>query len=728
MTGYKTAFSASVILIRENSQDVNVPVFILSENVKQLNEVTIKRPFIVQGIDRTIVNVANSIVMSGGTALEVLEKAPGITVDQQNSIISLMGKNGVIIYINGKRSYLAPEDVMALLKTMPADNIDNIELITNPPAQYDAAGNAGIINIRLKKNDNIGTNGNLSLSAGIGRYDREQASIRLNHRTATFNFFGSYAANRFNDLWSFDLTRDWTQDGERNIVNNISPIRFRGSGHNASAGIDYFLRKTTVLGLMWTGQWNSWHEKAPADASFRSTPNGAVYYQTHSAKTISDPKHNHVLNANFQHSFHKNNGQLTADFDLGYYRRMFENSLLTTTVVPFDPAEPRSGMLTTMPVDIDVRSIKADYSRTLSKHWTMETGIKSSWVQSDNNQVLLSGEENNLKPDSDLSEHFQYTEQINAAYIHFAGELKGGTKLQGGLRAEHTHSIGNAISHSIKVARDYTDLFPSGLISQPFGKDQVLTLSYSYRIDRPDYQSLNPVRSYLDPFAYSRGNPFLKPQYTHSIELKHGFKQKIFTSLNAAFTSGLISYIIQPVSLKQYERVPENMGHSQSYSLVISFPVNVSSSWKIQSTLMGLYSRFRFSYLDQPVIASQAGSKLNVTNAFGFKKGWSAELSGELSSPSVEVISHIPWMGYMNAGVQKNFGLRWKLRLSVEDILYTRKIAIGHINTAGFYMHTLINYDSRVATLNATYNFGNQKLKGARQRKTASEEEMSRTN
>jgi hypothetical protein len=617
---------------------------------------------------------------------------------------------------------------MALLKTMPADNIDNIELITNPAAQYDADGNAGIIDIRLKKNDNIGTNGNLSLSAGTGRYDREQASIRLNHRTAIFNLFGSYAANRSNDLWSFDLKRDWSQNGERNIVNNISPIRFRGVAHNASAGIDYFLGKTTVVGLIWSGQWNNWHEKAPADASFRSTPTGPVYYQTHSAKAISDPTYNHVLNANFQHNFHNNDGQLTADFDLGYFRRMFENSLLTTTVIPFDPGEPRTGMLTTMPVRIDVRSVKADYSRTLSKHWKMETGIKSSWVQSDNNQVLLSGVENNLKPDSGLSEHFQYTEQINAAYLHFAGELKGGTKLQGGLRAELTHSVGNAISHSNKVAKEYANIFPSGLISQPLGKDEVLTLSYSYRIDRPGYQSLNPVRSYLDPFAYSRGNPFLKPQYTHSLELKHGFKQKIFTSLNAAFISGLISYIIQPVNLKQYERVPENMGHAQSYSFVVSFPLELLPCWKMQSTLMGLYSRFHFTYLDQPVIAKQAGSRLNITNAFSFKKGWSAELSGELSSPSVEVISHIPWMGYMNAGVQKSFGLRWKLRLNVTDILYTRKIAFEHINTAGFYMHTLITYDSRVATLNATYSFGNQKLKEARQRKTASEEEMSRTN
>lgn len=728
--GYKTVFTARAILIDENSQDIILPAFILTEEVKQLSEVSVTaiRPFIVQAADRTIVNVANSIVMSGGTALEVLEKAPGVTVDRQSDAISLMGKTGVIVYINGKQSYLAPADVMTLLKTMPADNIDNIELITNPTAKYDAAGNAGIINIRLKKNDATGTNGSLSLSAGTGRYDRELGSLRLNHRTAKFNFFGNYAVNRSNDLWRFDLQRDWSQDGERNISHNISPIRFKGHGHNATAGMDYFINKKTVVGAAWTGQWNTHQERAPADVIFRHAPGEAVYSQTHTQKSISDITGNQVVNINAQHTLDGNGGELTADFDLGYYKRAYENSLLTATIVPSHPTEPRTGMLTTMPVTINVRSIKADYNRSLSKSWKMDAGIKNSWVQSDNNQTLLSGEEDKLQPDPDLSEHFQYTEQINAAYIHFSGEIKGGTKLQAGLRVEHTHSVANSISKNNKITRNYTDLFPSALLSRPIGKNQALTLSYSYRIDRPNYQDLNPVRSYLDPFSYSRGNPFLKPQYTHSIELKHSFAEKIFTSFNASFTADLMEYIVQPITLKQFERVRENMGNAQSYSLAVSFPFNVLPGWRIQSTLLGLYGRYRFTYLDAPVVAKQVSGRLNVTNAITLTRGWSAELSGELSAPAVYVVTHTPWLGYLNTGVQKAFGSRWKLRLNAEDLLYTRKIAKGYINTAGYYMNIDISADSRVATLTATYVFGNQKLKASRQRRTASEEEMNRTN
>lgn len=689
--------------------------------------VTATRPFIVQEADRTVINIANSIVMSSGTALDVLEKAPGVTVDRQNDIISLMGKAGVFVYIDGKQSYLSMADVVALLKTIPADNIDNIELITNPSAKYDAAGNAGIINIRTKKNDNTGTNGTVSLTAATGHFDREYANMRLNHRTEKLNFFVNYGANRVGDMWKFDLERDWSENGERNIVNNISPIRFRDGGQNAGAGVDYYIEKNSVIGLSWAGQWSTSNERAPADASFRRTPEGSVYYQTHSAKAISNPVYNHVVNADFQHNFRKNSGQLTADFDLGYFRRAYENTLITTTTIPYDPNEPRTWMLTTMPVMIDVRSIKADYSRPLKKNWTLAAGIKSSWVRSDNDQSLFSGEENKLQLDPDLSEHFQYTEQINAAYVHFAGEMGGNTKLQWGLRTEQTRSVGNAITHSNRVARDYIDFFPSALVSRPVGKEQVLTFSYSYRIDRPGYQSLNPVRGYLDPFAYSRGNPFLQPQYTHALELKHGFRQKIFTSLNVSFTSGLISYIIQPVNLQQYERVPQNMGHAQSYSLAVSFPLNVLPVWKIQSTLTGIYGQFHFTYLNTPVTAKQLSGRLNFTNTFTFKQGWSAELSGELSAPAVDVISHSPWLGYINAGIQKSYGARWKFRLNGQDILYTQKI-LGYINTAGFYMHTHITPDSRVVSLSATYTFGNQKIKEVRQRKTASEEEMKRAN
>jgi outer membrane receptor protein involved in Fe transport len=700
----------------------------LSEDTRELNEVMVveKRPFVEQYIDRTVVNVANSIIASGATALEVLEKAPGVTVDRQNDNIALRGKEGVLVQINGRTTYLEMPDLVALLRNTPSDNIDNIELITNPSARYDAAGNAGIINIRLKKNNNVGTNGSVSLAAGSGRYDRERGSLQLNHRTRLFNLFGNYSANQGGSYWDFERHGDWSENGERNLIDQENYLHFWDWGHNAKAGIDFFLGKNTTLGLIWTGIWSSRKEKGPTETYFRNAPEAPVYLHTHTDKTWESIANNQVGNVNFQHTFGEKGGQLTADFDIGRFHREFENTLLTNTVFSENPEQPQTGLLTQMPTTIDVRTAKVDYNRQLKNNWKLEAGYKNSYVNSDNNMTLYQGEAGNLQYDSALSNHFQYTEQVNAAYASIAGKL-GTTDLLAGLRAEHTHSVGNSLTLNERVERDYLNFFPSLFLTRPLNPNHTLTFSYSYRIDRPNYQTLNPARGYVDPYAFSRGNPDLKPQYTHSLELKHGWRNMVYTSVGASYTTDLVFFLIQPVDPKRFERTPENVGDAQSYNLTVSFPLTIMKGWTLQTTLMGIYSQFDYTYLDIPLTARQVSGRLNASNAFVLGKGWTAELGGWLSTPSVNVIVHSPWLGSLDAGVQKAWGTQWKLKLSVQDIFHTNRI-IGDIDEAGFSNQVRIAFDTRVAMLNLTYSFGNQQLKGTRQRKTGSEEEIRRTN
>jgi hypothetical protein len=299
MVGYKKVYS-SPVTVQEKGEEVKVPLLILSYDTKQLKEVSVvtTRPFVEQHIDRTVVNVANSIISSGSTALEVLEKAPGVTVDRQNDGISLRGKQGVIVQIDGKQTYLSMADVVALLRSMPSDNIDHIELITNPSAKYDAAGNSGIINIRMKKNNNLGTNGSLSLGGGFGRYDRERGSVQLNHRANKVNLFANYSGNQGGSYWDFTSYRDWTEGGERTIINQVNYLHFLSWGHNAKAGVDYFIGKNTTIGLVWTGAWNSFREKGPTETRFRHTENEPEYLQTYTEKTQATISDNHVGNVN----------------------------------------------------------------------------------------------------------------------------------------------------------------------------------------------------------------------------------------------------------------------------------------------------------------------------------------------------------------------------------------------------------------------------------------------
>jgi hypothetical protein len=408
---------------------VELPSLTLSEATGKLSEVQVvaKKPFVEQQIDRMVINVAGSIVGSGSTALEVLEKSPGVTVDYQNERLQLRGKDGVIVQIDGRQSYLSAQDVIALLRSMSSDNIDKIELITNPGARYDAAGNSGIINIRLKKNTNLGTNGNLSVAGGSGRFDRERGSLQLNHRTNTLNLFGSYSLNRGGNYWDFQNSRNQTDPSladanQRNVVNQFTYLKFRDLGQNAKAGFDFMPTKKTTIGVVWTGFWSDHREQGPAGATFRRVENGPVYLQTQTDKSYNVNSQNQIGNLNIQQSFGEKHGQLTADVDVGHFSREYDNSLLNQTLIAVGTvSQPVPALLITQPSMVDIRTAKIDYTRPLSSGWKLEAGLKSASVKTDNDLTLSSGQVGALVRDPALSSRFQYTERVNAGYVSFSG-------------------------------------------------------------------------------------------------------------------------------------------------------------------------------------------------------------------------------------------------------------------------------------------------------------------
>jgi hypothetical protein len=379
-----------------------------------------------------------------------------------------------------------------------------------------------------------------------------------------------------------------------------------------------------------------------------------------------------------------------------------------------------------MPTIINIFTVKTDYNRTLSKNWKMETGYKFSSVRTDNDLTLSLGPAGELQPDPVLSNHFQYTERVNAAYMSLSGKLGSKTEVLAGLRAEHTHSVGNSLTLNQVVERDYVNLFPSVFLSRPLSKNHHLSLSYSRRIDRPNYESLNPARGYADPFLYSQGNAYLQPQYTQAIEIKHGYKGKIFTSLGASYTDDLIFYVIQPVNSTTTERVPLNIGKSQVYNLTLSFPVKIMDGWTMQATLLGFYSQFRYFYQGADYNIQQVSGRLNGASSLIIGKGWTAEVSGWLNTPRINALINSPWLGTVDAGIQKTLSSKLKAKFSMQDVFHTNGF-IGEIRTPGYERNFRLKFDTRIAMLNLTYSFGNQQLKTIRQRKTGSEEEMQRT-
>ncbi|MFY0654898.1 MAG: TonB-dependent receptor [Cyclobacteriaceae bacterium] len=729
MIGYQEVFFAPVV-VSEEQEIIKIDGLTLYDDATQLGEVVVteKRPFVEQHNDRMVVNVANSIVASGGTALEVLEKSPGISVDRQNSSLQFRGKSGVMVQINGKQTYLAMADLVNMLESMPSNNIDQIELITNPSAKYDASGNSGIINIKLVKNNNIGTNGILSLSLGTGRYDREQGSLQLNHRTNKVNFFGNYSFDRRGGFFDLQNSVNITEQEQSYSSLQDTYIRDHRRSHNASAGLDYDLSNRTTIGLVWNGTWSRRRGEGYSTNDFQKQPTGIEYLSAKTDQTEDRTSSNHVVNLHLIHAFEENDSQLSMDFDVVKFTQEWLNELLINTTTQNPTTSNRIDFLALMPIDIDIKTAKIDYNRSISDNWKMEFGYKVSDVFTDNDMTTqLNDEAGNSGISSDLANHFQYNERVNAGYLSFSGKLGDKTEAQIGLRTEHTHSDGNSISLDQRVVKDYINFFPTVFLSHTLSKTHTLGVSYGYRIDRPNYIELNPSLSYVDPYLANGGNPFLNPQFTHTVELKHGYKDKIFTSLGVDFINDQFFKLIEPLDSIRIFRFPFNIGSSKLYNLTVSFPIEVMKGWNIQTNFLGLYSNFEYDFKGIPVSIKQVSVRMNISNSFVFGKGWTGELTGWIRTPEESAQKKTPWRATMNLGLQKTINDSFKLKLSLQDV-FRSNLYGGTRDSPNFKAAYSLAFETRVVMLNLTYNFGNQKLKRIRQRKTGSETETKRAN
>lgn len=720
MVGYEKKYS---IPFHVGNQPVQAPVLQLAPEVQALKEVTVvaKKPFIEQQIDRTVINVENSIGSAGATALEVLERAPGVTVDQQNERLRLRGKEGVIVQIDGKQTFLSQSELMNLLKNTPSDNIEKIELITNPSAKYDAVGNSGIINIKFKKNTNFGTNGNLSAGAALttGNHLRGNGALSLNHRKGKINTYmngSSFSGEGFSNNMIY---RKIPYEGKVTVFDQKSDRVWRSSNYNLRAGLDFFASPKTTWGVLVTGFHNNW-----------KTPNGLVNttifdnnlaveqsYQTHSAN--HNRMNNVTANLNFKHQFDDKGKELTVDADYATYSGKSGNTLNTTY---FDPEGTPKGspedVRNRMPSQINIGVAKVDYTQPLWKG-KLETGLKSSVVASDNNMVF-ERKEGEWLIDNGRSNQFKYTENINAAYLNYNGKISSKTSYQLGVRAEHTHSIGNSVTLSQIRDRNYINLFPSVFISQHLDSSNVLNLSYSRRIDRPDYQSLNPFEFYLDPYTFQRGNPNLRPQYTNSFQLTHVYKSFVSTTLSYSRISDVISNELprQIPSENITYVTADNLDHQDNASLTLSAPIPVRKWWNAQTTISAVYNRYNSYYMDAVFDVKQFSWNTYITNQFSLAQGWSLELSGWYSSKNIYGFYVSRPQGMINAGLQKTFhDKKATLRLNVNDLFEMNKFH-GRAQFQDIDFDVRARWPSRQVRISFSYRFGNQNIKSSRQRKT----------
>ncbi|MCB0603017.1 MAG: TonB-dependent receptor, partial [Saprospiraceae bacterium] len=580
-----TPFSVS------EGQEISLPPVQLSESANELTEVVVKatKPLIEVKPDKMVFNIEGSINAQGNDAMELLRKSPGVVVDNNDNIL-LQGKSGVKVYIDGKPSPLSSDDLAAMLKTMQSSEIEAIEIITNPSSKYEAEGNAGIINIKLKRDKNMGANATVDLGYSIGQFANYNGKISANLRQKEYNLYGSYGYNEGQHYNYMNLYRE--QVG--GVFDQKSSHQGSSNNNSFRLGGDYFLNKKNTLGFLVNGNVSNY--KFNSDSRMAISRIGSSTIDSFLLATSNNTGSRSNYNFNVNYRFDSGSGTVfNVDADYGRY----DND--GTELQPnYYYAGDESGSLLNQrtyrnvtPTIIDIYTLKMDYEKAL---WggQLGAGVKFALVETDNtfNVFNVYGGEEAIDPNR--SNSFFYSENVNAGYANYSRQWKK-WNVQAGLRIEQTNSEGDLKAFlpvdNQNVKRHYMDLFPSGGLTYQVNDINSLQLTYSRRIQRPNYQDLNPFLGYLDELTYEKGNPFLNPQYAHNIQLTHTYKYRFNTSLSYSHTTDLITRITDTAGVAASFITWLNLAEQHNVSLTFSVPFQITKWWSSFSNLSGYYTR-----------------------------------------------------------------------------------------------------------------------------------------
>ena len=722
--GYANKTLADVSLSPSN-QTRDLGKINLAPDAAQLDEVTVQalRPTIIQKADRIVVNISGTALAAGNSAYDLLSKAPGVYVDQEGNI-QLNGRSGVTVMLNEKLTYLSARDLRNLLEGMSAENVENIEIITNPSAKYDAEGSSGILNINLKKNALHGINGNLNASY---RYNGKQhgysAGGRINYKTEKWNSFLNLDMARrvggrdatFTRVFFGEETTYFDQVAEGNYVVEGPPA--------VRVGTDYEINENQSLGATVYYATNNLESDFLTDTYLGRTPNNPVEYidaNNYSANTFS----NFSTKLHYMGELDTLGSSISADLDFVKITNRGESNFFNyyEDLTSEEPIR-QDFLYTETPNGFDIYSGKVDYTKAFSAGPKLEIGAKASRVVSDNDSRFYLNNEEGLVLDPNRTNHFLYDENILAAYVNMNSKLSEGFSLQAGLRAEQTSSTGESLTTGEINERDYLNLFPSLFVQQEVTENYGINYSYSRRIQRPNYGSLNPFISYRDPYTYVQGNPGLRPQFTHSIGITQLYKKTYSLALNYQLVKDVISEL--PILVEETATTiytTGNVDDAQNFSATAIAPLKIMKNWDTNNTFILSYNEYNMFVDNMQLKNDQVFYMLqtnhNILLPFNFKM----EISGVYRSPQASGLYLIDTMWWVDAGLKRAF-LEDKLELSlnVNDIFGSYRLKFStdigdNINDFDQDFRTqYVNFGVR-------YNFSSGLKFKAKQRSTGPEE------
>lgn len=695
-------------------------------STKSLKEVTVtgKKQLVERKQGKTIINIDAAVTNAGTTVLEVLEKSPGVMVDK-NGGISLQGKASVLVMIDDKPTYLSGTELSNLLGSMSSTQVNQIELITSPSAKYDASGNAGIINIKTKKNKQEGFNGTFTTNLGHGKYLKNNNSLMLNYRKGKINTFANYSFNYNKGFTNIYAYRKYfnPQGAITAALDQPSNLGSRSINNLLRTGLDFYAGPKTTFGLTLTGTAVGRKGSGDAVATWLSPQNNVD-----SAITTTSNSDFNLQNGSVN-LYGRHNISKTQDigFDVDYLKygiandQNFQNSRVGAVSY-------NQGSRGDIPSQLKIFSAKADYTLQLGKTAKFEAGLKSSSINTDNtaNYQLFNG--TNWAADLKKSNHFLYKETINSIYSSVEHKVNR-LSYQVGLRYENTNYTGNQLGNALQpgstFSKHYQNLFPSGYLTYEVDSANSFSFTAGRRIDRPAYQKLNPFVFIINKYTYQRGNPFFLPQHTWNFELSHTYKQFLTTAVSYSGIKNYFSQLFLSEGNDILVYTEGNVGQMHNLGFYVTAQASPFKWWSLTAQSNFNYKKLSgYQNVDYKSSVKQLHTTMN--NQFKINSTLNAEVSGFYTTQARNDLQELlSPTGQVSAGIVKTI-LKGKgsMRLTARDIFYTQSME-GLTDFPGANEYFILWRDSQVINLGFNYRFG-KPLKAAKRSAGGAADEINR--
>ncbi|RKO73599.1 TonB-dependent receptor [Sphingobacterium puteale] len=727
MVGYTSNRSSSFAI---DKSDYSPAVIELIADNRKLEEVTVegKRPMVESKPGKLILNVENSPLAAGNNALDIVQRAPGVSLDNNNNL-QLMGQSGVAVTIDGRQTYMSGEQLLSFLKSTDGNQIKSVEVITTRSAKDDAEGAVGTINIVLKKNRMEGFNGTFNLTAGSGEKFKGNSSLSLNYKKNNTTLFGSYAYSDEKSYRKLYIDRVIQNDGKKKYFNQKSILDEDERNHSYRFGVEQKTSSRNTLTLQFNGSNNTEYNDNDSRTNIGTTVSAydTILSSSSSFKELFD---RYSANLNNEFKIDSNGRKLTVDLDWSKFRSnkrvTYRNEYFDAGMKPVSPLEnERSGM----PIGIDIYVAKFDYEHPLSKKSKLEMGGKYSNVKSDNDLLFEMLQKDSLQNSSWINDttrtnHFVYKEQIVAGYLDYNTSI-GKWSLKAGVRGEYTMSDGNSLTKSKRVKRDYFQLFPNANLTYSLNENHILSIGYTRKVTRPNYRQLNPFDYYIDKLTFERGNPYLNPQFSNEFTLNYTLLQRYNVTLGVNDVKDAIVESMGQDSVRDKTWVVrENLGRNLTSYLNLNIPITVLKIWSMNNNITGIYFDFDGMISGIPIKRKSFLLQANSMHNLKLSKSLTANVNLRYFSPFKYSVYDLEGRWDMEVGATKTFkDQRSSLKLAVSDLFNTGNQNL--VTTFGqFDSQIRQRQDRRVIRLTYSYKFGN--LKNNYRKKDTSNEEKER--